>query len=296
MLEEQCIDLANLSVQTISSDRLVQVFNCGVQKGGTSSLFAHFLDHPQLHAPRRKEIHFFDDETQNWPRPRYADLHDWFDEPACNRLRFDTTPIYCFWQPSVSRLKSYNPKAKIICVFRDPIERAWSHWKMEFSRDAETLKFAEAIREGRNRLDRLQLLKECNRVYSYVERGFYGSQVQSLQQEFPREQLLFLRSQDLKHSHTTTLKQISEFLGIETFPDTGPKREHEAAQISYPSVLTVEDQLYLCRIFAPELEKFKRLTNIDTSEWLTERLMREQSSGLANQASGALCVAGGSPR
>ena len=255
---------------------LVEIIVCGVQKGGTTSLYAHFQDHPQLQSPIRKEIHFFDDESQDWTRPNYANLHRWFEEVEHSRRRFDITPIYCFWPRAIERLKAYNPDAKLIFLFRDPIERAWSQWKMSYSLNAEPMTFARAIREGRTRIDLFNPLAQQNRDYTYVERGFYGSQVHLAQQNFPADQLLFLRSQDLMENHANALKLISDFLGIDKFPETGPKREHQAASVAYPSDLTLEDQLYLSHIFGPELAKFKQFTNIDTSEWLTDRLIQQK--------------------
>ena len=47
------------------------------------------------------------------------------------------------------RIQSYNPGIKLIFLFRDPIERAWSNWKMEIVRGRETLPFTAAIGEER---------------------------------------------------------------------------------------------------------------------------------------------------
>ena len=97
---------------------------------------------------------------------------------------------------------------------------------MEYGRGLETLPFAEAIREGRRRMDELPPLAAARRVYSYVERGLYSVQVRRALSHFPRDQLLFLRADDLRDDHVATLTRIAAFLGIAAFPDTGPKREH----------------------------------------------------------------------
>ncbi|MGH6848408.1 MAG: hypothetical protein ACREC0_13525, partial [Methylocella sp.] len=114
--------------------KLVSIFVCGVQKGGTTSLHAHFREHPALSPPNRKEIHFFADETQDWAAPDYTALHSFFATEDGDRFRFDVTPIYIFWPPSIERIRAYNPSAKLIFLFRDPFERAWSQWCMEYAR------------------------------------------------------------------------------------------------------------------------------------------------------------------
>ena len=41
----------------------------GVQKGGTTALFDYLGDHADLALSREKELHFFDDDTQDWAAP-----------------------------------------------------------------------------------------------------------------------------------------------------------------------------------------------------------------------------------
>ncbi|ESZ37776.1 sulfotransferase family protein [Mesorhizobium sp. L2C066B000] len=98
----------------------------GVQKSGTTSLFGYLSQHPQLATPSVKEMHFFDDETQNWTEPDYRKLGSFFSDDAGRGIGFDVTPIYLFWPPSLERIKRYNPAIKLVFIFRDPIERAWS--------------------------------------------------------------------------------------------------------------------------------------------------------------------------
>ncbi len=146
----------------------------GVQKAGTTTLFRYLQAHPQLAAPSRKETHFFDDETIDWANPDYGRLGSFFPESLGARRAFDATPIYLFWPPSLARIRAHNPDAKLMFMFRDPIERAWSQWNMETRRGADDLPFASAVREGRKRLKDNHQLGNAWRVYSYVERGFYA--------------------------------------------------------------------------------------------------------------------------
>jgi hypothetical protein len=68
--------------------RKVDVFICGVQKGGTTSLFSYFCEHPRLvpprdkDRPRVKEPHFFDNEDLDWSSPDYRQLHELYPETA----------------------------------------------------------------------------------------------------------------------------------------------------------------------------------------------------------------------
>jgi hypothetical protein len=251
--------------------KLVSIFVCGVQKGGTTSLHGHLTEHSALSSPKRKETHFFDNERLDWTRPDYSILEAFFPHDDGERKRFDSTPIYAFWPPSIARIRAYNPAAKLIFLFRDPFDRAWSHWCMQYARGLETLPFAEAIRQGRQRMtDRSPLASEW-RAYTYIERGLYGDQVRRSLTHFPRESVLFLKSNDLRNNHRVTLARIAAFLDITPFPDTGPKREHVRPQIALPSVPSEADRLLITHAVRDDLQDFAVLTGLDISDWATMR-------------------------
>ena len=227
---------------------------------------------PLSHLRCRKELHFFDDETKDWGAPDYRALDLVFPSDDGDRLRFDITPIYGFWPPSIERIHAHNPAAKLIFLFRDPFERAWSHWCMEYGRGNETLPFAEAIREGRKRMDGLPPLARERRVYTYIERGLYSEQIQRALDHFPREQLLFLRAEDLLDDHLATLARIAAFLGIAPFPDTGPKLENRRPDIGYPSEPTGEDRALVAGLLGDDLRHFSSLSGLDVSRWATMQM------------------------
>jgi hypothetical protein len=245
----------------------IAVFVCGTQKGGTTSLFGYFCEHPNLQSPDRKELHFFDNEGVDWESPNYKRLHSHFADLADSRLRFEITPVYSFWPGSLERIASYNPDAKLIFLFRDPYERAVSHWAMEYGRGAENLDFSQAIREGRTRLHGLSRNADPWRVFSYLERGRYGEQVERALRLFPRENLLFLLSEDLRNDHIATLDKISCFLGIMPFPNCAPKSEHSRYSTCGAVGPRSGDLAHVAEFVEDDLNLFKDLTGIDISRW-----------------------------
>jgi len=239
-------------------EKRVDFLVAGAQKAGTTALFDYLSELPALELPSAKEAHFFDDEQRvDWNAPDYGAYHALFSNPA--RLWGEATPIYLYWPNALERIRAYNPAMKLILLFRDPVERAWSHWKMEYARGKESEPFAWCIREGRARMAEAEPYPGFHRVYSYVERGFYGRQLARAQELFPREQILILQSQDLRRDPMSTIAAVSRFLGVaEPAGPIAPRISRPAADIDYPATLTPEDVSFLQRQFAEEMERFER--------------------------------------
>lgn len=240
----------------------------GVQKGGTTALFDYLTDYPDLTLPATKELHFFDDETRDWVSPDYDVYHAQFPEVAAadaGRPCGEATPIYLWWPNSLERIAAYNPAMRLIVSLRDPVQRAWSHWRMEYARGVETQPFAWCVREGRQRAFDAgppDHLWGHHREFSYVERGFYGEQMARLLGLFPREQVLVLTAEALKAEPAATLAQVRAFLDLPPAPTPAPRVSHAAPQMDYPSALTPEDVAYLRQVYARDAERLADLTGV----------------------------------
>lgn len=246
----------------------VSVFGCGVQKGGTTTLHAYFADHPGLSAPSRKETHFFDDETQDWSLPDYRCYDAFYPGADRDRLRFDITPIYGYWEPSLARIQAYNPEAKLIFLWRDPFHRAQSHWSMEVGRGDESLGFSEALAAEEERLVEAGPLGQARRVQSYVDRGRYASQLRRAYALFPREQILNLRSEDLFKAHMDTLDRIATFLGMAPFAKVEAKHEMKRRSKGGRKGASRADFDFVASRLAGEMEEFAALSGLDISGWM----------------------------
>lgn len=235
--------------------RKIDFIIAGVQKAGTTALFDYLSDDPAYALSATKEVHFFDDESQDWSRPDYDAYHAQFDwsRPA---IRGEATPIYLYWPRALERIAAYNPKIKLIIMLRDPVERAWSHWRMETSRGVETHPFSWCIRQGRQRLFDAEPWG-AHREFSYVERGFYGEQMERALSLFPREQLLVLQADELRANPVKTLAKLALFLATEA-PHTADRREvHVGLDVGVQ--LPQEDREFLSDIYREDQERLARL-------------------------------------
>ena len=241
----------------------------GVQKGGTTSLDTALRRHPQVGMGRVKEIHFFDDEDRNWRDIEIDAYHAFFDFPAKRQVYGEVTPNYICWPPALERIARYNPDIKIIAMFRDPIHRAYSHWQMTYSIGMENHGFALAIREGRKRLpEKFDGDRVATRTFTYVERGYYGTQLQQVLSLFPRKNVLLLKSEKFFQSQANTIRQVHEFLGIDTGAPVSTVHEHKHSSEVFPTRVSDEDVAYLREELAEEMQLFARLSGMDISDWL----------------------------
>jgi hypothetical protein len=239
----------------------VQFVIAGVQKAGTTALFDYLSEQPELSLSHVKETHFFDDDERDWARPDYAPYHALFDAPD-GRLRGEATPIYLYWPGSLERMAAYNPAMRVVVLLRDPVARAWSHWRMEYARGFEQAPFAWCIREGRRRLFEAEPWGH-HRAFSYVERGFYGEQVERLLTLFPREQVLVLTAEALQAEPTTTLAQVRAFLGLPPAARAvEPRAVHVGRDMDYGSELTDADAAFLRDLYARDQDRLAALTGI----------------------------------
>jgi hypothetical protein len=232
----------------------------GVQKGGTTALFQYLAEAPDVALADPKEVHFFDDDGQDWAAANYAAYEAHFPPPD-GRPRGEATPIYLYWKDGLERIAAYNPAMKLVILLRDPVQRAWSHWRMEYARGAETEPFAWCIREGRQRLFRADLWG-YHREYSYVERGFYGEQLERAVALFGRERLLVVKSDELRSDPGPVLVDVRRFLGLGPGEPPRPREIHVGQDIEYPSQLTDEDVAFLRSLYANDDRRLKALTGL----------------------------------
>ena len=232
----------------------------GVQKAGTTALFDYLSDDPAVSLSKVKEVHFFDDETQDWATPDYGAYHANF-EASDGRPRGEATPIYLYWPRCLERIAAYNPAMRLIVLLRDPVERAWSHWKMEYARGVETRPFAWCIREGRRRLFETEPWGH-HREFSYVERGFYGEQMEAALALFPRDQILVLQAEELNRDPARVLATVRTFLGLPDGVAPQPRRVHVGREMDYGSELTAEDSQFLRALYATDQARLKALKSI----------------------------------
>lgn len=234
----------------------------GAQKAGTSALDQYLRLHLGLSLPDGcKELHYFDNENM-MKRPRWyreAVYHHNFRNRGSGVLLGEVTPRYLFCEEYAKRIYSYNPDIKIIVSLRNPVFRAYSQWNMECQRGSESRSFMSIFLEEKNKD-----IGEIPQERAYFQRGLYAKQINFFLKYFSKDQMLVIRQEDLKKDPVKTLKEVSEFLNIDSFPFVSPKSVHERDYIEHL------DEASLRKVksyFLEDIEELEVMLRWDLSEW-----------------------------
>jgi hypothetical protein len=240
-------------------DRRVDFVVAGAQKSGTTALDRYLRGHPAVSMARVKEVRFFDDDTLFEGRPDYALYHSRFDMLS-EGLLGEATPDYLYRPEALSRLHEYNPSLKVICILRNPIDRAYSHWNMQTQLGREDRPFLEAVT-----LEAGRPPAGDGPAPGYVGRGLYAPQLARLWSVYPEPQTLVVRSDDLARDPAATMNDVFRFLGLEEARGIAPLTAH---QRSYARPLSRNERDYLNAVFEGDIREVERLLGWDCSAWM----------------------------
>lgn len=261
----------------------IDFIGIGTQKGGTTTLRAYLSQHELICIPA-KELHFFDNEKQDWINPDFASYHENFNFSSVARINAprlsrqnheadsksrigricgEITPIYMYWEPCLERIYNYNPTIRLIILLRNPYARAYSHWAMEKARGWEDLPFSDALRQEEARLS-LESHKNQHRVYSYLKRSLYSVQLKRCLKLFPRPQILILRSEDFFRSPQKSMHIITSFLEISPIAKLTPIHKRKGV---YSEPISSKDWRFMASKLEEDISSVETLLSWNCSDW-----------------------------
>jgi hypothetical protein len=204
--------------------RLPAMIVAGAMRCGTTSLFALLEGHPRLAPSLFKELHFFDLHHARgaaWYRRQFR--------PSIGlsggrmRLPFESSPYYMFEPRVPGRVRALLPDVKLVFLLRDPVERAFSHYRKNVRDGREPLSFADALDAEEERLageeerllDDASYVSPLHQYYSYRARGCYAEQLGRWCDIFPHDQMLVLDAGRLFAGPREVLGEVLAFLGVD---------------------------------------------------------------------------------
>jgi hypothetical protein len=238
----------------------------GAQKAGTTSIFHYLLSHPRVLAPTRKEIGFF---TAKWREgPGWYRRHFPLRRPGGLRTLEASTGYLD--QPYVpARVAELLPHVKLLVLMRDPLERAWSHWRHSVRLGVEPLSFADALEAEEERLaplfermarDETFHPRELS-YYTYMRRGRYAEHLENWFRYFSRESFLILQSEHLYGQPAEVMRRVWRFLELPAYDD-GEYEAHNSAGVKRKG-MDPDVRRRLREYFEPHDTRLERLLGID---------------------------------
>lgn len=184
----------------------------GQAKAGTSSLYNYLHDHPDIFMSPIKETRFFAFDQSN---PQHLARAQWqfpiktmeeytllFTNSSNAPAIGEASPVYFHSQVACARIRDTIPDVRLIASLRNPADRIYSYYNMRVREGGETRPFIQAFREGQKRYS-----ANAQLTYAHLKR-YYDA--------FGASQLKLIDFERFRDNPTDTLREVFEFLNIET--------------------------------------------------------------------------------
>jgi len=222
-------------------------FIIGERKCGTSSLYRYLITHPNVLPCALKEPNFFG-KGATYVEQNIADYWKLFPpQAATEAIKFDwpelnnegilyheevvverireanyitgEASVNTFYEVAPELVKRYLPNIKLILLFRNPMERAFSHHRMyqRFQEEGRDLGFKVNEFETDMLLEIEQI--KNGRKGHYLSPSLYLPQLEAWQQVFGKDQIRVYFAEDLKEivKANAILRDIQNYLGLPNF-------------------------------------------------------------------------------
>jgi len=166
----------------------------GAQRSGTTWLYNILKSNRSVKlASGRKEVHFFDRyfyRRIGWYKQLFPEYF--------NGVKGEITPAYLYHDKCAERIKDNLPDIKLICILRNPIERAYSGYKYLVQEKNYQKSFEDSIKQ----------------FPDILKRGLYYQQLKRYYNIFRKEQIKIIIYENVISKPELSINNICDFLGI----------------------------------------------------------------------------------
>jgi hypothetical protein len=194
----------------------------GAPKAGTTSLFDHLCQHPQVHRPLRKEPRYFaiagnpdaDRQGISWLADTWERYVDNFRGAAPGQIAGDASGAYLYSTGVIEGIRDRAPDVPLVAILRHPVEATWSHYLMARGYGKAHGSFEEEIE--REPLEPVATPWELD-LTMLVRARLYHAHLTRWLSAFPREQLLVHLYDDLAQDPAAVVRRT--FVHLRLDPD-----------------------------------------------------------------------------
>lgn len=230
----------------------------GQAKAGTSSLFRYLTSHPRVVAPLIKELHFWSLHHRHgldWYRAFFPPL-----PPQAGLITGEASPSYLVDAEAPQRIARQLPDVRVIVLLRDPVGRAYSHFRMNERVGLERETFDEVVARE------FDSLASCPLEPGVIPAGYLTESaalpyLKRWLTHIPRERLLIVQNRDLAADLAGVMARVCRHVGVEPFVPSDPQRHNEGHYPPMPEALERRLQAWFAphdRALAEFLDGLKR--------------------------------------
>ncbi|WP_324749636.1 sulfotransferase [Sphingomonas sp. LY54] len=228
----------------------------GAPKSGTTWLSRCLGEHPDLFMPR-EEIHYYSrhhHKGEAW----YA-RH--FRGCAPGQRLAENSNSYLTDPRALERIAPDQPEARILCILRNPVDRAYSSYGMQVDRGRASSDIDLYLDPGRSPRPHI------------LTNGLYARQLAAWYVAYPRSRILVVRHDDIAERPTLLYKRVLDFLSLDcNFMPTGlGVRENARKAEGVPG--PVKRMLWWARP-ALETAPLRAFRSGPVGKWVTKSLSR----------------------
>lgn len=254
--------LREVGVRTSDHRPPADMLIVGAKRGGTTSLFEYVAEHPGVlplfPARRAKGTYFFTDHYdlgEAWWLSHFPTT--WTRDLAQRRLGYrpvtaEASPYYLFHPLAPERAAQAAPHAVVVAILRNPIERAFSHYK-ERKRHTETLSFDDALAAEAERTageeERLvadpTYVSFAHRHQTYAAQSKYGPMLRRWSAAFPPEQMFVRTAEEFYADPQGTVDELVTLLGLPriALADASPRNAAPSADMAAATRARLADEM-----------------------------------------------------
>ena len=208
----------------------------GAAKSGTTSIYQHLREHPEVFMPEDKEPNFFVREVHSMhPQEEQVSTREAYLALYANTERFLARGDGCvhnlYYHPvAIPEIRKLLGDIKIIIALRNPVDRAWSQFNsmssdrrfdsFEACLDFEGSGSFESYRSSEGSSDPAQSTEAdivvpawIDRNYLYVSWSLYCEQVKAYVDNFSDVEIVLF--EDLRNDATSTMARLYRFIGVD---------------------------------------------------------------------------------
>jgi len=197
--------------------------------------------------------YYFFFRTKRWYRSLFTPLE--------NQIAGEITPRYAILnKKSVKKVHEVLPRAKIIYLLRNPIDRMWSDLAMYHR--------PQFGRAHSGSMDKKRIIKFLNNP-KHLASSKYLSNLGRWELYYPESQVLVVFQDQIREDPGSLLQKVSQFLGVNHFDYHHSELINKKINShSYPDIPDEYAKL-LAETFIDEIEQLHhRFNNSYTQEWL----------------------------